>query len=235
MQHIWDYVNNYDRANHVFLANDMITDSAPPNNQNTLMPWPYLFEVLRQMETFFSVKMIGNILSNADYQRIIISALKLLIKGGTGIIARFRRPRHPTPFMLQRQICHCLIGLNLMFIDATEDEDADNCWDGFKYEIKQKGYYIIKGTLNGRLTVLDPGVDHVVLRISQYASAENYFNNRLQHNRKFCIEHRCIYFAAAAGIGEYIVFTLVVENNNVPRVVDGVTELLKFRTQAHRL
>lgn len=223
------YVNNYDRANHVFLANDMVADSQPPNNQNALMPWPYLMEIFRQMESFFKVRFTGNILSNADYKKIILSALKLADKGWNRYYCKVTQEAPPNAIYVATPNLPDLLWLEDYVLSMPiEDEDSDNCWDGYKYEIKQKGYHNIKGTLNVDWTVLDPGDDHVVLRISQYASADIISIVDYSTTGHSAVNIDVSYFAAAAGIGEYIVFTLVVENNNVPRVVDAVSGTIEI-------
>lgn len=223
------YINNYDRANHFFLDNDMVIDEQPPNNQNALMPWPYLMEVFRQMESFFNIKFIGNVLSNDDYKKIIFSALKLADQGSNRYYCKISAAAPPDAIYVATPNLPLLDWLEPYVLSLPiEDEDADNCWDGFKYEIKQKGYHNIKGTLTVDWTVLDPGVDHVVLRIAQYSSASIISIIDYNTDGQSVLNVDVSYFAAAAGIGEYIVFTLVVENNNVPRVVNGVNGTLEI-------
>jgi len=217
------YVNNYDRANHVFLPNDMITDSAPPNNQNTLMPWPYLFEVLRQMETFFSVKMIGNILSNADYQRIIISALKLADKGWNRYYCKIGSTAPPGDvYYLDPPGT-----INTRWLRMDEEEDTDSCWNEYYYLVKQKGYHNVKCSFDVNWTTWNPGTDHLHLFIMKYTAGQTavgigyYIDSAIDGHSVF--NYEVDRYFSDAEIGSKIIFHMYVERGSTPYDIDSIS------------
>lgn len=213
------YINNYERTTGYYYFNEIATED-DPFNQNSMMPMVYLFEIFAQIERHFGLRFTGNIMSNADYKKIIVNALRLADAGSNKYLSKLFIEA-PTGDIYWTDPPG---SINTRWLALIEEEDTDNCWNGYFYNIKSVGYHTIKCSFVADWDVWNPGADHLHLFIGkdvQNVDVGYYIDSATDGHSEFTYE--CTFWASAADIGENLYFNMYVERGTTPYNIDSVT------------
>lgn len=203
------YVNNYNRAGHYFESNTFQVDEEPPENVNAMAPLPFLFEVFKQMETFFGVKFTGSTIENTDLQQLLISNMVLADKGADSLYcALYQTATSQKYYPAQGLINDPLLEDWILWL--LEHEDVDDLWNGYRYEITEKGYHTIKAAVTVDWSQQDPN-EQVILWVRMGDAEAIGYALEIGDNGHAEINYEVDFYAFAADIGKPIYFALVVE------------------------
>lgn len=157
------FVNNYNRAGHFWEQNLMSVDEQPPDNSTAMSPLVYLYEVFKQIQSYFNIKFTGDSYNDSNYHQLLISNMALADKAANSLYCSLFQTATSEKYFPQPGLINDPL-LEDWVLWLLEHEDVNNLWDAYNYEISEKGYHIIKASLSVDWTQSDPN-EQVVLWI----------------------------------------------------------------------
>lgn len=207
------FVNNYNAGGHFWEPNTNIVDELPPENVNAMAPLPYLFSVIEQIESFFNVSIIGSFLDIADYKKILIFNQLLADKGDSPYYcALFQLATTIKYYPAQGLINDPLLEDWILWLLVNQDENS--LWNGYRYDIQERGYHNIKATMVVDWTEQEAGIDQCILWVRKGDAEPIGYALEVGDDGHAEINYEVDFYAYNADVNKPLYFALCIENNS---------------------